>query len=77
MIFKWLALLRTNFELMTAPTQFSVVFNGVIDLFLLSYILFLFLFGITEDISQFYFWIPFLVFVLFVRFKQTKERWKL
>lgn len=53
----------------------SIVGNAIIDLGLLAFLGGQIWIGLTSTPEAFYFWVPFLVIVLFFRFRQTKARW--
>lgn len=53
------------------------MFQVSIDIMLLFFFAAAIVTGLTKDINTFFFWIPFLAFILWFRFKQARKRWQL
>jgi hypothetical protein len=60
---------------MTRGQQIGALVNLSIDILLCLLLLAMLYVGFTRDFNAFYFWIPFLIFVLWRRYILNKIRW--
>lgn len=70
-------LLRGRYDAMEPKEQASALFHLSIDVFILLFLVMMIYLGLTEMVSAFYFWVPLLGFLTWVRFKQARVRWSL
>lgn len=73
-MFRMLILVRSRYDAMPSSQQFWVLFNLFVDVIIAVFLCMMIYQGIESDINAFYFWVPFLSFVLWKRYKMTLER---
>lgn len=72
-----LILLRGSYDAMKRGEQMSAIFHLSIDIAIFIFFVAEIIVGLTQDFNAFYFWVPFLAVILWIRFKQARQRWHL
>ena len=71
----WISAKRIRWRQMSLREKVFALLNLPVDTLLLLFLLGMIWIGTTSDPFAYVFWIPFLMFVLFMRFKQAAHRW--
>ncbi|MGH6651108.1 MAG: hypothetical protein ACREB7_08255 [Sphingopyxis sp.] len=60
---------------MTTKQKILELLQLLADMALTIFLLLMIVVGLTRDPNAFYFWVPFLSFVLWARVRQARRRW--
>lgn len=67
--------LRRRYRAMTTKEKILELLQLLADTTLTIFLLLMIVVGFTRDPNAFYFWVPFLSFVLWARVSQARRRW--
>jgi hypothetical protein len=68
-------LLRARFDAMDPGRQSSALFHLSLDAAILLFLVAAIYVGATGQAAAFFFWVPFLAVLAWLRFRQARERW--
>lgn len=68
-------LVRGRYDAMKPGEQFWAIWHLSIDVLLVMSLMLMVYLGLTQMVGAFYFWVPFLGILTWVRFKQARRRW--
>lgn len=71
----WLSAKRIRWRQMSGREKMFALVNLLVDTLLFLFLLGMVWIGAARDPYAYVFWVPFLMFVLFMRFKQAGQRW--
>lgn len=71
----WVAARHARWETMSPAEQFGAALNALLDLALAAFLAGMVYIGVTGTPGAFYIWVPFLGFMLYIRYRRAVRRW--